>query len=228
MRGLGTQPRSQKAPELTPWLACPTGPVSQPTEMLVHFATQRELPRGNSLPIAIALQEGLLLANSHPDLAERIKNDAYAWLQLALDIDEQLNAQPPHPTSQFPISAQLAWACRYHGRPVLNTVDQHPVHGGRHQASSDTETLRRGQGDFKENLARGPHAQNNTPERNLSRFPPHEHHTKAGGHERTHERSGRVFSIGFEGSSAAPLPWTVFPTHANKFHPSYYCPGFRT
>ncbi|MCH8968290.1 MAG: hypothetical protein IIA66_04130 [Planctomycetes bacterium] len=128
VRGTVTEPQSQKAPERTPWLACPTGPVSQPTEMLIHFAIQRELPQGNSLPIAIALQEGLLLANSHPDLAERIKKDAYAWLQLALDIDEQLKAQRLKPISQLPISAQLAWACRYDGRQVLNTVEEYEFH----------------------------------------------------------------------------------------------------
>ncbi len=128
VRGSVTEPQSKKAPELTPWLACPTGPVSQPTEMLVHFATQRELPQGNSLPIAIALQEGLLLANSHPDLAERIKKDAYAWLQLVLDIDEQLKAGLLQPISQLPISAQLAWACRYDGRQVLSTVEEYEFH----------------------------------------------------------------------------------------------------
>ncbi|MCH8054302.1 MAG: hypothetical protein IH895_09590 [Planctomycetes bacterium] len=128
VRGSVTEPQSKKAPERTPWLACPTGPVSQPTEMLIHFAIQRELPQGNSLPIAIALQEGLLLANSHPDLAERIKKDAYAWLQLALDIDEQLKARRLKPISQLPISAQLAWACRYDGRQVLNTVEEYEFH----------------------------------------------------------------------------------------------------
>ena len=128
VRGTVTEPQSQRAPERTPWLACPTGPVSQPTEMLIHFAIQRELPQGNSLPIAIALQEGLLLANSHPDLAERIKKDAYAWLQLALDIDEQLKAQRLKPISQLPISAQLAWACRYDGRQVLSTVEEYEFH----------------------------------------------------------------------------------------------------
>ena len=128
VRGSVTEPQSQKAPERTPWLACPTGPVSQPTEMLIHFAIQRELPQGNSLPIAIALQEGLLLANSHPDLAERIKKDAYAWLQLALDIDEQLKAQRLKPISQLPISAQLAWACRYDGRQVFSTVEEYEFH----------------------------------------------------------------------------------------------------
>ncbi|MCH8964346.1 MAG: hypothetical protein IIB58_05255, partial [Planctomycetes bacterium] len=128
VRGSITEPQSKKAPERTPWLACPTGPVSNPTEMLIHFAIQRELPQGNSLPIAIALQEGLLLANSHPDLAERIKKDAYAWLQLALDIDEQLKARRLKPISQLPISAQLAWACRYDGRQVLNTVEEYEFH----------------------------------------------------------------------------------------------------
>lgn len=128
VRGSVTQPQSKKGPELTPWLACPTGPVSQPTEMLIHFAIQRELPQGNSLPIAIALQEGLLLANSHPDLAERIKKDAYAWLQLALDMDEQLKARGLKPISQLPISAQLAWACRYDGRQVFSTVEEYEFH----------------------------------------------------------------------------------------------------
>ncbi len=128
VRGSVTEPQSKKAPEQTPWLACPTGPVSQPTEMLVHFATQRELPQGNSLPIAIALQEGMLLANSHPDLAERIKKDGYAWLQLALDIDEQLKARRLKPISQLPISAQLAWACRYDGRQAFDTVEEYEFH----------------------------------------------------------------------------------------------------
>ncbi len=128
VRGSVTEPQSTKAPELTPWLACPTGPVSQPTEMLIHFAIQRELPQGNSLPLAIALQEGMLLANSHPDLAERIKKDAYAWLQLALDIDEQLKARRLKPISPLPISAQLAWACRYDGRQVLSTVEEYEFH----------------------------------------------------------------------------------------------------
>jgi len=128
VRGSVTEPQSKKAPERTPWLACPTGPVSQPTEMLIHFAIQGELKHDSSLPIAIALQEGLLLANSHPDLADQIKKDAYAWLQLARRIDEQLEIRGLKPISQLPISAQLAWACRYDGRQVMSTVEEYEFH----------------------------------------------------------------------------------------------------
>ncbi len=110
------------------WVACPTGPVTEPTEMLIHFAVQRELPLGNGLPVAIALQEGLLMANSHPDLAKRIKKDAYAWMELALDIDEQLDEQGLRPVSKLPVAAQLAWACRYDGRQVFNAIEEYEFH----------------------------------------------------------------------------------------------------
>lgn len=124
VRGSLTDPKTKNETHSL-WVACPTGPVAYPTEMLLHFAVQRELPLGNSLPLAIALQEGLLLANSSPDLAERIRKDAYAWLELALSIDEQLDAQGLRPISSLPIAAQLAWACRYDGTAVLNSLEEY-------------------------------------------------------------------------------------------------------
>ena len=124
VRGSRTEPKKKQTAQSL-WVACPTGPVAQPTEMLIHFAIQRDLPAGNSLPVVIALQEGLLLANSGQDLADRIKKDAYAWLQKALDIDEQLPAQGLRPISTLPVTAQLAWGCRYDGSAGFDTVEQY-------------------------------------------------------------------------------------------------------
>lgn len=107
----------------TPWVACPTGTVTAPVEMLIHFAANWDLPLHDPLGVSFALQEGLLLTSSHPDLAEQIKSDAYEWFEIAMDIAERVETAGWAPLARLPISAQLAWACRYDGSASLETVE---------------------------------------------------------------------------------------------------------
>lgn len=128
VRGSVVEPKVKKDPLYGPWVACPTGPVTAPTEMLIHFGVKRELPAGSSLPVAVALQEGLLMANSAEELSGQIKKDAYAWMELVLGIDEQLRAARLTPLSKLPVTAQLAVVCRYDGRQVLTSAEDYELH----------------------------------------------------------------------------------------------------
>lgn len=125
VRGHVVDLQAQAAQVKGPWVACSSGPITEPTAMLIEFAAKRELPMGNGLPVAVALQEGLLLARSHPDVAAEIRKDAYAWLELALEVSARQEVQGGQPVEKQPLTAQLAWTCRHDGATGLGSIEEY-------------------------------------------------------------------------------------------------------
>ncbi len=123
VRGFVLDPRAPEEAFKTPWVPCPSGPAYQPTEMLIHFCAGRELPKNASTAVAIAIQEGLLLARSHPDLAAQVQRDALAWMELALDIELRLEFLGRAPVRSMPVVAQMAWSARHIGAAGFETLD---------------------------------------------------------------------------------------------------------
>ncbi len=127
VRGVIFGPGDQRLIE-TPWIACPTGPVTLPLQLLIEFAVARDLQANNTLPLAIALQEGLLLTRCHPDIVDAVRTDATAWYTLAADLDARADLGSFLPPSGLPPAAQLAWACRYDGHAALDSKDAYLFH----------------------------------------------------------------------------------------------------
>ncbi|MCG3138359.1 MAG: hypothetical protein HJJLKODD_02222 [Phycisphaerae bacterium] len=125
VRGYVQDVKKGEAIERTPWVAAQTGTITTPTELLIALAAKRELPADNPLPVAIALQEGLLLSRCNPDLAEQVRKDSSDFLELALDIDERLGLAEQMPLSKMTAAAQLSWACRYDGYKTIATSDEY-------------------------------------------------------------------------------------------------------
>jgi hypothetical protein len=128
VRGMLMNPQSGEAYGFTPYAACPSGPVSAPLEMLIDFAARIELPRGNTLPLAVALQEGLLRQACHPDLAGRVPRDAATWLAWIVELDARLDLSDVVAPREQPLAAQLALACRYDGAGPIETAEAYEAH----------------------------------------------------------------------------------------------------
>lgn len=117
-------PKTSTVVLTTPWIALPTGPVSEPLEVLMHLAAQ-PLPAKSTLPVAVAFQEGLLMRCCPAELRERIMEDAAAWLAHGQSLSASMELHGLKPLDQLPVATQLAWACRYGGQGALETIEEY-------------------------------------------------------------------------------------------------------
>ncbi len=125
IRGSVALLKNPQSAQQSPWIACSSGPVTPPLEMLIYFGSQIDLPPGNPIPVAIALEEGLLQTRCHPDLRDTIRKDALQWCKQSLDTDARIELLGLTPPSKLPLAALLAVCNRYDGAQSIEYMEQY-------------------------------------------------------------------------------------------------------